>query len=64
MGCYKYGKLARKELTTYEKYLPGMSVIAFIEIVMLTFSRMSAGREIEEEELNPMDIDWPRPEVF
>ena len=45
-------------------YLLGMSVIAFIEIVMLTFSRMSAGREIEEEELNPMDIDWPRPEVF
>lgn len=45
-------------------YLLGMSIIAFIEIVMLTFSRMSAGREIEEEELNPMDIDWPRPEVF
>ena len=45
-------------------YLLGMSVIAFVEIVMLTFSRMSAGREIEEEELNPMDIDWPRPEVF
>jgi hypothetical protein len=49
-------------LSSNANYLLGVSMLTFVGIGVLTFSRISAG-SIEEESL-PTHISWPRPETF
>ncbi len=56
--------VSQEYLNSDATYLLMMSVLSFITIVALAYTRMSAVRMKEREEIFPFQVDWPRLENF